>query len=372
MRSIISAFIISIFGMFAGALTAHAQPADWAKVVEAAKKEGEVIVWGQSGETRRAFWKDSFEKAYPGITVRLFQAGSSSERDTRFLREMEAKVAKVDVLVSGSAGMNGRLRPAGVLRPMRPLLRPDVLDAKNWVDGEPLWTDPEKQYIIVSDQPVASLVLTNSSINPGTINTWQDLLDPKYDHKITSLDPRQSGMGFALSLFLFYNPQLGPDYVSKLFAKGRVVFSGDERQMVEWTDSGRMLLALAIREPEIAALENVGGKVGVISKLQAGGKNFGVLVGADGAAGVPALDPLPHPNATRVYLNWFFAKDGQQAMIDSLGLTSTNTQVDTKALNPRTMRVAGTIYTSANDDRFNSASGAKAMREVVNAAIEGR
>lgn len=352
--------------------SARAQTEDWARVVEAARKEGEVLVWGQAGDDRRKFWKDSFEKAYPGIVVRLFQPGSTSERDTRFLREFESGVAKVDVLVSGSAGMNGRLRPSGALRPLRPLLRPEVIDGKNWVDGEPFWTDPQKEFIIVSDQPVGAAVIANMSIPADAIKSWNDLLDPKYDGKIISLDPRQSGQMFALSLFLYYSRDLGPDYVGKLFRKGRITFTQDQRQIIEWVESGRMSLAFGVREPEIAALEKVGGEVRVFPALEANGKLQSILVGADGAAGVPNLDPLPHPNATRVYLNWFFSKEGQQAMVNILGVTSTHTGVDMSKLSPRLLRAPGAQYTSANDDRLNGADTAKAMRDTVTRAIEGR
>src|SRR5262245_60234848 len=60
-----------------------AASAEWDKIVEEARKEGEVIVWGESGQAGREFEKDAFEKAYPGIRVNLFQAPLSSDRDTR-------------------------------------------------------------------------------------------------------------------------------------------------------------------------------------------------------------------------------------------------------------------------------------------------
>ena len=79
-----------------------AVPWGWDQLVEDAKKEGEVIVWGNPwGQARRAE-KDAFEKAYPGVKVTLFQATSASERDSRFLQEFQAGVAKVDVMVSGA------------------------------------------------------------------------------------------------------------------------------------------------------------------------------------------------------------------------------------------------------------------------------
>ena len=210
------------------------QPADWDKVVEAAKKEGEIIVWAQASDSSRKFWKDAFEKDNPGIKVNLFQPSNTAERDTRVLREWEAKVLKVDVFVAGSAGMVARLKPAGILQPVKPFLRDDTLDGKNWIGGAPVWVDLEKQYVMIADLPAGVPAIANESVDINAIKNWTDLLDPKWDGKIISLDPRQSGQTYAFTLFLNASKDLGPDFVRKFFKGGRVVFTNDQRQIGEW------------------------------------------------------------------------------------------------------------------------------------------
>lgn len=351
---------------------ADAQSEDWAKVLEAARKEGEVIVWGQAGEQRRRFWKDTFEKAHPGITVKLFQPNTSSERDTRFLRELEAKVAKVDVLVSGSGALSARLRPAGALQPLRPLLRPEILDARNWSDGEPHWYDIAKQYIISSDLSVGIAAVANMAMGENELKSWKDLLDAKWDRKIASLDPRLAGMAYPQSLFQFASPNMGPDYIRRLYTNGRVVFASEERQLLEWVESGRVAIALAVRESEVTALQKVGAKIRVIPTLEAGGVQQGIVAGSEGSAAVPNITPLPHPNAARVYLNWMFSREGQQALVDILGLASTHKLVDQSKLNPVLRRVEGVKYTVVNDERLYSAAATREMRDTVTRTIEGR
>src|SRR5215207_7528025 len=105
---------------------APAATSEWDRIVEAAKAEGEVIVWGAAGPAARQSEKDAFEKAYPGIRVNLFQAPLQSDRDTRYLQEWQAGIAKVDVLIGGSAGANARLKPVGALQDVRPYLRPEL------------------------------------------------------------------------------------------------------------------------------------------------------------------------------------------------------------------------------------------------------
>lgn len=350
---------------------AQAPSEDWNTILQAAKKEAEVIVWATGGDLRRAFWKDAFEKANPGIAVKLFAPATLSERDSRFIKEFEAGIAKVDIFVGGTGGMMGRLKPAGMLQPLRPLMRPETLDPKNW-NGEQTWTDIDKKWSLVSDITPAAAAAVNASVKDEELQTWGDLLSSKFDGKIIMSDPRQAGPGFALGLYMFYNPDMGPDFVARLFAKGRVQVSLDERQMVEWVDSGRMLVTLYPRQREVDQLRELGGKLRLAPALKAGGVPQSIVVGSDGAIGVPNINPLPNPNAARVYIDWLYSRQGQQAMVDILGIASTRADVDMSKLSPSVRPTPGVKYTSANDERLQMPERAKAMRDVVAKALSER
>ncbi|HZU08102.1 MAG TPA: extracellular solute-binding protein [Chloroflexota bacterium] len=321
--------------------------AEWSRIVEAARQEGEVIVWGQAGEERRQFWKDAFERAYPGIRVNLFQASSSSERDSRFLMEYEAGVARVDVLVAGSASANARVKPIGALQSVRPLLRPEVLDPKNWRDGKLIWVDSEQEYFLLSDTIAAPAVAVHRSIAEGEIQSWDDLLNPKYRGKIVMLDPRGSGRGFAAATFLYYYPGLGPEFTKEFYRNG-IVFSSDERQNAEWVDSGRMLIYVYPNEREIESLRSVGGTLRVIPVLKVKGMPAGSVLGSDGILFIPNINPLPHPNAARVYVNWFYSREGQQAMADIMRIPSNRVDVDVKNVPSYTVPQPGVDYMILN------------------------
>ena len=326
---------------------AEAVDAEWSRIVEAARQEGEVIVWGQAGEERRRFWKDAFERAYPGIRVNLFQASSSSERDSRFLMEYEAGVARVDVLVAGSASANARVKPIGALQSVRPLLRPEVLDPKNWRDGKLIWVDSEQEYFLLSDTIAAPAVAVHRSIAEGEIQSWDDLLNPKYRGKIVMLDPRGSGRGFAAATFLYYYPGLGPEFTKEFYRNG-IVFSSDERQNAEWVDSGRMLIYVYPNEREIESLRSVGGTLRVIPVLKVKGMPAGSVLGSDGILFIPNINPLPHPNAARVYVNWFYSREGQQAMADIMRIPSNRVDVDVKNVPSYTVPQPGVDYMVLN------------------------
>ncbi|HEY7067167.1 MAG TPA: hypothetical protein VII06_37240 [Chloroflexota bacterium] len=351
----------------ASAAGAAGAPSDWAQIVAAGKQEGEVIVWSSGGADVRQFEKDAFEKAYPGIKVTLFQPPSGSERDSRFLQEYQAGVAKVDVMITSSAGANARLKPAGSLRDLRPfLLLPEVTDVANWRDHKLSWVDAEQQFILQSDMRITPNLLAHESVNLAEVQNWSDLLNPTWRGKMVMTDPRKSGDGLALTLFLYYSPELGPEYVRRLFGEMDVTFSPDQRQNAEWVRSGRMLLNLRPDNREVTQLLDLGAKVQVVPALKAQGRTIDSSGGSDGILFLPNLDPLPHPNATKVYVNWFYSKAGQQAMVDIVERASRRLDVNHSKLPDYARPVPGVDYLNLN--LFTEPEQVEAMRDEVTRA----
>jgi len=351
---------------------AHAQPRpadDWDKVVEAAKKEGEVILWGQAGEQRRAFWKVAFEKAYPGIKVNLYMAPTNSHRDRRFEQEVKGGVFKADVFVGGAGSALVRYKPAKQIRPIKPLLRPDILDAKHWSGGEVPWMDHDKAYFLVSDALAYPTATINGSVkDPPT--SYQDLLSPKFDGKIVMSDPLKSGGGFAFAAFVGSEPTLGREFLRKFFANKRVIFNMDDRQMAEWVDSGRALVGINMRPDEIRAIQKLGGKLRVVGDLRSGGKTIGQTIGNDGILWLPASDS-PHPNATRVYVNWFYSVAGQQAMVDALDIGSNVAGVNQTNVDKWSRPRAGVAYTNTMSEDIVNNESMNALRKFLEDVLAG-
>lgn len=360
--------------ILASAILAAGAPArgqeEWAKVVAAAKKEGEVIVWSQAGDQRRRFLKDAFEKDNPGITVRLFQAASSSQRDSRFIQERKAGIFKADVFVGGGASATARLLPEKLLRPMKPLLRAETLDAKRWLTKGAPWMDITQEHIMVADVIAYPTATVHKSVSDLT--SFEQLLDPKYDGKIVMPDPRKSGSGFSFTVFMFHERTLGEAYMKRLFARNRVVFVQDDRQNAEWVDSGRALVGINIRPTEIEALQKVGGTLRIVGDLTTKGEKASSSLGSDGAIFVPNVDPLPNPNAARVYLNWFLSKPGQQALVDIIGIGTNHAEVDQSRVSPWAKPRPGVRYLNLMTESLNSDAAVKEMRRIVSDAIDGK
>lgn len=340
----------------------------WQQVVDAGNKEGHVIVWAQVGAAYKAFLKDAFEKAYPKISVDLFQADSDSNRDARFLQDYKAGVAKVDIMVSGSAGVNARVKPTGALQSIRPYLLPQPLDPKSWLDNKILWVDHEQKYMLMSDTIVYPLTV-NKSVDPAELQNWTDLLNPKWRAKIIMTDPRQSGAGFAFGLFMYNTPQLGKDFFDK-FLQNQPVFSQDETTNLQWTDEGKMLINISATPATLKPLMAAGGTVKFIPTLKANGQTLEYYSGSIGIMFLPNLNPLPHPNATRVYANWFYSLAGQQAMVDVFGQPSHHAGVNMSKLPQYIIPKPGVNYENLNDEKYTATQSVTTMRKEVDAVYK--
>jgi iron(III) transport system substrate-binding protein len=341
---------------------------EWESVLAEARKEGEVIVWGDAGDDARRHQKEAFEAAYPGIKVTHFSAPTQTERDSRFLQEREAGIAKVDVMISGSAGVNARVKPTGALQDVRPfLILPEVTDPKNWMDGEIIWVDEEQQYMLMSEATVNSAVAINEAVGANEIQSWWDLLNPKFKGKIVMTDPRQSGGGFSRTIFFFYTPELGPEFVRRFYSESGVTFSSDTRQNIEWVTSGRALVNVNPGSIDVVEAQKMGLNVRTIATLKVSDtKQASAFSASSGVAFVPSLDPLPHPNATKVYLNWFYGKAGQQALQDIRTVVSRRVDVPKDKLPQDLVPQPGVSYMNLN--HYTATNVVQDMRDAVSRA----
>ena len=312
---------------------------EWNEVVAAAQAEGTVSVWvGGGGQAAVDHLKGAFEAAYPGITVDLFQAARSSERDSRYLEEWRAGITNVDLFNGGSSGGDGRLKPAGALQPSKPFwILPDSFDPGNWENGL-LFVDIEKQYMLMGGASAAPAVAIADGVDPNSLQTWSDLLKPEFRGQIVMNDPRTSGNGAARAGFWFCAPDprcfepVMRDFMEQLFRESGIVLSDDDRANLDSIINGEKLVLISPATDELQLTDEIGATPTLIQKLTLpDGSDLDQISDSAGILFVPNHD-LPHPNAATVYINWFYSQEGQQAMIDIRNQPSTRTDVDNSNL----------------------------------------
>jgi len=280
--------------------------AEWERTVKAAEQEGQVAVYKIAHD---AEWH-AFQKKYPKIKVNLVP-GNAAQIQQRLLAERRAGKFLADVVRLGG-GTSTSLYKAKALDPIGPaLILSEVKDVSKWLDGRHHYNDIDNQYVFVyAAFPLHLLGYNQKLVDPKTLTSYWDLLDPKWKGKITIKDPKEPGGGSPL-LFLYHNPQLGPEYLKKLFSVAGLTLVRDDRQQTDWLAAGKFPITLTSKATEVEEAKSQGLPVDVLDAhafkqdgvgLEAGGTMFALA------------NRAPHPNAAKVLINWFLSREGQTAI----------------------------------------------------------
>lgn len=304
---------------------------EWDRVVAAAKKEGRVTVYaggGAAAADREKIYRHHFEAAFPEITVVYAALGSVG---TRIMTERRAERFIPDVYLGapGSDTLPGMIK-GGVYQPLRPsLLLPEVLDKSKWFRGKLWFADEGERFSLIYSLAVLTNVAVNTnSVKPKEITSYKHLLDPKWRGKIVSRDLKEGGTGSNNVKFLYLNQELGPGFLKKLFGEMDVTLSRDARQMIDWLGMGRFAIYLFPVLREVDHAKGVGIPVDVVNPLQMR-EGYAVTAGPNA---IHLLNPSPHPNAAKVFINWLLSREGQTALEKIAQYPSLRTDTPTKAL----------------------------------------
>jgi iron(III) transport system substrate-binding protein len=285
---------------------------DWEKALRAAEAEGQLTLYGCCYEYDRIL--EVFRKKYPKIKVTTV-LGSGGQLGSRILAERRGDKYLADVFSAGANTIHDVLyHRINALEPIKPaLILPEVVDPSKWYEGEHRYIDPEKQYIfafVANSQSGQVQYNRDQQVNPAEFKSFWDLLNSKWKGKMASLDPTTFGMGAALQFF-YYHPELGPTFLRKLYGEIQVTVSRDARQMTDWLVSGKFPLCIRCNAgSEVAKAKEQGLPIGFLDTES--WKEGGSSSAAGGTLGIPSR--VPHPNAAKVFINWFLSREGQMAL----------------------------------------------------------
>ncbi len=290
--------------------TFTASSSEWDKVVAAAKKEGQVVIaqGGGSGTELRRYMTQGFQKEFPGIKVDLTIAGGRSIAPKIL---MERRVGRYlwDVYTGGTTTALTFLVPAGVLDPIMPaLILPEVKDPSKWFGGQLDFSDNAATYNLVFGGYVKPpLVYNTKQFKKGDVRSYKDLLDPKWRGKIVMTDPRRPGTGLAAATFWYGTPELGKEFMRQFFTRQEVRLSRDYRQQLEWLARGDFTIAIGHHNGIYTEFVSKGLPLGQLTAEDVKEANYVTAA----VAGLGLVNRAPHPNAARVFINWFLTKEVQ-------------------------------------------------------------
>jgi iron(III) transport system substrate-binding protein len=292
------------------AAPAASTSADWqaefAKTVEAAKKEKLVIV-SMPGENDKKIM-EMFKEAYPGIEVEHTGA-RPSDISPKIIAEQQNGVFAWDVFEStGASNMHEVLLPAGAFQDLPPyIVDPSIMDNSKWRNGKwDHYSSSTKLQIFNHDFSFRNGLYVNRDVIPvSDLANLDDLMKPQFQGKIVVDDCTVAAQGTSTLIGLWQAK--GGDWLRQLFIQQKPVFQETVRVTSEWVATGRYPIAIGPADQELAKLQAEGiGKN--VAPLEYGGGNTS-------ASGIAVFKNAPHPNAAKVFVNWFLSQDGQNAWV---------------------------------------------------------
>lgn len=344
--------------------------ADWAKLIEAAKKEGKVaIATGGAPSRQYAPMFETFSKKF-GVQVEVSR-GNANTTISRVLAERAAGRLSMDVALISIRVHNQRLVPTNSLLPFAPLLiHPDVIDKSNWHDGKHWYGDKEQKYVflyaaaIVDGDKFWYNTEKISDAEISKIKTNWDFLKPEWKGKIQG-QAMDDPSGIRQMIDAWQTPGQGPEWVKQYLTGGNVTFSSDRRILETWLVKGRYpLKAVSTSEEELKALA----KKGMPIKQMSLPKDVAVLQANGSGCCISAFADAPHPNAAKLFLNWFLSKEGQSMIhttIPFVDRSSLRSDIPAGQVSKEHLRVAGQKYGFPDSDPLASERDKKAQDEIM-------
>jgi iron(III) transport system substrate-binding protein len=286
---------------------------EWAALIAAAQKEGSVgIASGGSPSRQYRPVMDAFQKKF-GVAVEM-STGSAIDTVNRVLAERKAGRYTLDVALISLRENNQRLVPSESLVPFAPLLiHPEVLETSGWYRGRHWYGDKALRYTFIYhvQQENRYEVWYNSDkikeAEIATLNKQTDFFEPRWRGKIAG-EGMGDPSGIRQMIDSYFEPDRGPEWVRTYLLNAGVTFSADRRILETWLVGGRFpLQAVPASATELRALAKKGLPIKQIwlpkksGYMRAGGSSCCISVFAN----------APHPNAAKLFVNWFLSKEGQ-------------------------------------------------------------
>ena len=267
---------------------ADAQEQDWAKVIEAAKKEGTVVVY--HAQLGAAHWKKvvaAFQAKY-GIKVQELDA-RASELTERIRTEQTSGRFVADVEFHGEASIVEQRQTGFVAEhggtPNMKLLRKDY---------------PVDKWAIPAWVQLGCALVNTQLVKPGEEpKSWKDFADPKWKGKIISDDMRAVGTGQTQFAVFHKTPGLGADFLLKL-KEQNLSINRDLQQNSRRVARGEFPIGL--QQIIAFAYDLKGLPVKVIIPEE--GCPYTLIQGA-------VLKGAPHPNASRLFIDHLIDMESQ-------------------------------------------------------------
>jgi iron(III) transport system substrate-binding protein len=308
------------------ALAAEAKRvSEWDKVVEAARKEGKIVIAIPPSNELRNRMELVLRQKF-GLEAELV-AAPGPKNASRIAAEKKAGVSYFDAIICGTGTSKG-LTHDGMLEPLESFwILPEVKDPKQWWGGH-IWEDNLSThrflYSFLADVATHGIWYNTSLAKAEELRGFDDYLQPKWKNNIGFSDPRVPSSGQSIWSFMWEIK--GEEFLKKLVQQDLFV-TRDLRQLADAVAKGKVSIAFGLGRSQAEPFVRAGLPLKPVPAPKEGlpaSNSFGVL-------GI--IREPPHANAARVFVNWFLSKEGQDWYGRIMENGTRRLDVDTKWLN---------------------------------------
>lgn len=280
------------FGILA-ATGSHAQSSfDRDKLIEAARKEGQLVFYSTIPDEQTNQILARFEKKYPFVKTSSFCA-TSGRIGARLDAEIGAGKVFGDILQMGSVGRFLAYAKAGNLERFE---TPEMNAYAPEYKEQGLWT-------VFRFSPILVAYDTRRVQESAAPTSWKDLADPKFKGRVVLLDATSGGQQ---SHWYALKQYLGNDFWKSVADNGAVAVSGVNRAMDSVLTGEFDIAGHAYGYTINSYLKNGAPIKQVLPK-----EGIPIMISP-----IAILKGGPNPNASRLFIDWLLSKEGQADVVN--------------------------------------------------------
>src|SRR5947208_12999655 len=326
MQVAIAAAAAVVVGASAQAQAPQGYPADYARIVEAAKKEGRLVVYATTDAAAANPLIKDFQALYPGLQVDYTDL-NSTELYSRFIAEVAAGTGTADLLWSSAMDLQVKLVADGNAATYA---SPEIAALPKWavLDNQAYGTTYEPITFVYNKRLVpAGDVPQDHAALLSLLNSKTDA----YRGKITAYDPEKSGVGY---LFVNEDVKYFPRAwdLFRAFGKIGVRLYPAAGAMIERVTSGEHTIAYGVFGSYALARSKKVPNLGIVMP-----KDYTLVTSRVAFISAKAKNP----NAAKLFLDYLVSKRGQDIIANQADLYSLREDVTGEATAKRVAELVG-------------------------------
>ncbi|WP_295749074.1 ABC transporter substrate-binding protein [Undibacterium sp.] len=316
---IVSAITGLSFSLSAWAQLPAGYPADYSKIVDAAKKEGKVVIYSATDTKAVEPLIKDFKSMYPELQVE-YNDMNSTEVYNRYISEMAAGGNSADLLWSSAMDLQIKLASDGY---GLSYASPEISNIPAWA----IWNNTAYGTTFEPAVFVYNKRLVSADEVPKTHAEFAKLISTntgKFKNKVTTYDIEKSGVGF---MFITQDSRENIDFwnLAKAFGTASVRVQSSTGTMLERISSGENLLGYNILGSYALARAAKDPSIGVQFST-----DYTLIL----ARVMFISKAAKHANAAKLWLDYTLSKRGQNIIANEANLFSIRPDVTGEA-NPR-------------------------------------